>query len=60
MDESEMIVLRITMPRAGMDALEEACRRDGLPLDELLADALARAAFGLRCDVLHCVTNAAR
>lgn len=60
MDESETVTLQFTISRAGMYALERACRRDGLPLDELLADALARAAFGLRCDVLRCVTNAAR
>jgi hypothetical protein len=60
MDESEMVTLRITMPRARLEDLQTRCRRDGIPLDELLVGALWRAAVGLRCDVLRCVTNVGR
>ena len=60
MDESETITLQFTISRAGMDVLEQACRRDGRPLDDLLGDALARVALGARCNVLRCVTNVGR
>jgi hypothetical protein len=60
MNESEMVTLRITMPSVALEDLEARCRRDGIPLDQLLAGALWRAALGLRCDVLRCVTNVGR
>ena len=60
MDESETITVEPTMPKAVVDMLKSACLQDCLPLDDLLIDVFVRAAFGIRCDVLRCVTNVGR